>query len=125
MNKLFLDDVRTPPSEGWIVVRTADEAIERLKQGDIDFASLDHDLADGHYPWNSEHPYPDNVALVRNTKEKTGYNVVCWMEENDVWPPLGTLVHSQNPVGRERMEKVIRNAYTQITENILKKGNIV
>lgn len=75
---LFLDDIRTPPGFGWIWVKTAGEAIEKLKTRKVDFASLDHDLADEHYPWNAirdidpkDWPmfieqYPDN----ENFKEK-------------------------------------------------------
>jgi|SRR5579859_1576071 len=100
--KLWLDDVREPwkfGAVGFHWAKTADEAIELLKTGKVTFASLDHDLAWEHYSWNDTgEPY----------KEKTGYDVVCWMEENNVWPKDGVVVHSMNPVGRVKMEEVIR-----------------
>ena len=42
--------------------------------------------------------------------ELTGYDVVCWMEDHGVWPAEGVSVHSQNPVGRARMEQALRRA---------------
>lgn len=103
--KLWLDDVRNPvifERIGWTWVKTAQQAIDLLKEGNVEKASLDHDLAEEHYPWNCE-----DITKCKDT----GYDVVCWMEENNVWPPLGVTVHSMNPVGRQRMEQVIRKAY--------------
>lgn len=104
--KLWLDDCRPPWKHGrvgWAWAQTADQAIELLKTGKVTKASLDHDLAIEHMPFAgvSEADY----------KEKTGYHVVCWMEENDVWPPDGVIVHSMNPVGRTRMLQVIHRHY--------------
>lgn len=98
--RLWLDDVREPWKHGFIVskwAKTADEAIEFLKTGEITFASLDHDLAD------------DTMGTAKG--EKTGYDVVCWMEENDVWPEDGVIVHSLNLAGKARMEQVINKHY--------------
>jgi hypothetical protein len=88
---LWLDDVRDPVEYGhinYVWVKTAEEAIELLKKEKIKIASLDHDLG----------------------TEKTGYNVVCWMEENNVWPEK-TFVHSQNPVGKQKMLVAINRHY--------------
>jgi hypothetical protein len=102
---LWLDDIRDPAKYGYIgarVCRTADEAIALLKTGEVTFASLDHDLAWEHYPRNDTgQPY----------KEKCGYDVVLWMEQNRIWPKDGTVVHSMNPSGRARMQAVIDRAY--------------
>ena len=98
---LWLDDVRDPNEFGfigWTWVKTCDEAIELLKTGKVVRASLDHDLS-----INATLGFPD--------KEKTGYDVVCWMEENNVWPIHGVEVHSVNPVGRQRMKMVIEKYY--------------
>lgn len=106
--KLWLDDVRDPKefgAIGWTWVHTAAEAIEALQSGQVEEADLDHDLAWEHYPWNA---VPEKYY-----QEPTGYEVVKWMEENDVWPPAGVRVHSMNPVGRERMEQVIRKHYLE------------
>lgn len=85
--KLYLDDYRKPPN-GWTLATTADECIEVLKSGLVTELSLDHDLAG----------------------EKTGYEVVKWMVENNVFPPL-IIIHTMNPVGRQRMfDTILRYA---------------
>src|ERR1041385_6115403 len=99
--KMWLDDIRDPVKFGCIGfnwVKTVDEAIELLKTGEVVFASLDHDLS--------------IEATMGNWKnERTGYDVVLWMEENNVWPEEGVKVHSLNPAGRQRMEAVINKVY--------------
>jgi len=98
---LWLDDVRDPVEHGYIGylwVKTYEEAIEVLSTGRVLCASLDHDLG-------------ICSTLGMHTGEKTGYDVVCWMEEHNIWPRYGVRVHSVNPAGKTRMEAAIRRAY--------------
>jgi hypothetical protein len=98
---LWLDDVREPWKHGYINatwVKTAQEAIELLSTGKVQLASLDHDLEDGHYPWQ----YTDISKL-----ERTGYDVVLWLESHPEFLPQTVLVHSANPEGRARMLEVL------------------
>jgi hypothetical protein len=98
---LWLDDIRDPTlfgCIGWVWAKTADMAIYLLSQGIVEKASLDHDLT-------------ITQTIGGKDKEKTGYDVVCWMEEHDIWPPGGVVVHSMNPVGKQKMEQVIRRKY--------------
>ena len=108
MTKLFLDDERDPsqwlphmgwwrgsdPAElaEWTWARTAPEAIEVLRMGDVVEVSLDHDLGDD----------PD---------VGTGYDVLAWLEEqvalHGFEPPL-IHVHTSNPSARDRMEAAAR-----------------
>lgn len=45
MYKLFIDDVREPPSDEWIVVRSSAEALSYVENhGWPSFISFDHDL---------------------------------------------------------------------------------
>lgn len=100
--RLWLDDIRDPALFGyigWVWAKTAKDAIALLETGLVTEASLDHDLSVEHYPWNCK-------DIDKTTG--TGYDVVCWMEEHNVWPVNGTRVHSQNPAGRQRMEQVIK-----------------
>lgn len=62
-------------------------------------ASLDHDLSE--------------LATIgmAGPNERTGYTVVCWMEENDVWPQGGVVVHSMNPAGRNKMVQALIRHY--------------
>jgi len=99
---LWLDDIRSPKKYGYpdaYWAKTAEEAITILQTGAVTFASLDHDLSE--------------MAIIglAPSDEKTGYDVVRWMEENGVWPSGGVKVHSMNPVGKARMEAVIARAY--------------
>lgn len=99
---LWLDDIRPPKKYGYpdaYWAKTAEEAIAILQTGAVTFASLDHDLSE--------------MAIwgLSPSEEKTGYDVVRWMEENGVWPSGGVKVHSMNPVGKARMEAVIARAY--------------
>ena len=123
--KLYLDDVRPVPP-GWVLAKTVPEAIELLKQG-VDEASLDHDLGLCDQCWEDaktlandnpkfklnldfshkmawNHGLASYASCVHNG---TGYDLVCWMEEHDVWPAAKPTVHSANPVGAARMRQVI------------------
>ena len=102
--KLWLDDVRPPWKYGYIGytwAKTCDEAIAFLKTGNVTFISLDHDLS-------------EKATMGDWENEKTGYTVVCWMEENNVWPINGCQVHSMNPVGAKRMLSIIAANYDTV-----------
>lgn len=85
---------KPPGFDVW--VKTAVEAIELLKEGNVTAISLDHDLG---LDWNIE---PNN-----------GYHVAVFIEEsafNGTLKPLHVYVHSQNAVGRERIRQALLNA---------------
>jgi hypothetical protein len=91
---VWLDDVREAP-EGWVHVKTPEEAINLLRSGEVEEISLDHDL-----------------GLATPEAERTGYDVLAWLEEavaTDAWSfKLPVIrVHSANPVGWRRMEQAI------------------
>ncbi len=98
---LWLDDLREPGKYGFggaVWAKNYDEAIAALGTGQVTFASLDHDLS-----------IDDMMGQPKG--EKTGYDVVCWMEKNNVWPRDGVAVHSSNPKGRVRMQAVVDRNY--------------
>ena len=102
--KLWLDDIREPwrfGCLGWHWVTTAEDAIALLSTGRVIEASLDHDLSE-----------MATIGILQ-PGEKTGYTVVCWMEDNNVWPKDGVRVHSLNPIGKKRMEQIIEKHYMQ------------
>jgi len=102
--KLWLDDVRPCPFIGnWKIAKNYDEAIAILQENEIQEAWLDHDLAEDHYTTNND---PDWVS-----PNKTGYDVVLWMHENNKWPTQVCMVHSLNPVGADRMCNLIADYY--------------
>lgn len=108
---LWLDDYRLPPF-GWTWAKTVDAAKEWLETGEVENASLDHDLGackdclNGLTPeqWLEQHAYE---SMPNCEHFGTGYNLVCWMEETDNWPKNKPQVHSLNPVGRRRMQTAI------------------
>ncbi len=90
--KVYLDDVRPAP-DGWVLVRTAREAIAALAAGGVTHISLDHDLGD------------DQLF-------GTGYDVACWIEEAVAlrgYVPPEIAIYSANVVGRERMARAIES----------------
>ncbi len=90
--KLYLDDIRSPKSDGWTIVRDYDEFVKFIeKNGLPDEISFDHDLGE-------------------NTK--TGYDCAkwlceyCWMNGIPI-PPYN--VHSANPVGRDNIIGILQS----------------
>jgi len=81
---LWVDDVRPQP-EGWLWVRSVDEAISVLSSAEVEFASLDHDLGEFE-------PLGGN-----------GVAITDWLAEHGRWPSAGISVHSANPVGVRTM----------------------
>lgn len=99
--KLWLDDVRDPATYhciGYTWVKTAVEAMELLLTGEVTFASLDHDLT-------------IKATMGDWEGELTGYEVVVWMRNRNIWPRDGVAVHSLNQKGAKRMRAVIAAHY--------------
>jgi hypothetical protein len=100
---LWLDDRRNPNEHGAIGAvwaKTYEEAVCLLESGGVTVVSLDHDLT-----------LSQTMGITDN--EKTGYDVICWMEENNVWPEK-VFVHSQNASGRLRMLQVVQKHYGKL-----------
>lgn len=119
--KLWLDDERPAP-EGWYWVQTGAAAIACLLDQDDDpitHMSFDHDLADVHYGyWHLAHnpgadtafpkDHPIRVhAREESAKEMTGYDVLLWMAEHEVWPTDACYVHTHNSAAQKKMCGVI------------------
>lgn len=91
--KLFLDDIRIPPDNSWVVVRTAKVAIIFLGTGAVEEISFDHDLG--------------------KETNGTGYDVAKWIEEEVYFHRIkmpAWQIHSDNPVGRKNIEACMRKA---------------
>lgn len=99
-NWLWLDDERPCPGDGWDRVWDYDDAVAWfIKYGTPEVASLDHDLADEHYPWRG-------VDYEQYT-EKCGYDVVKWMMSHSIFP-VKVIIHTMNPVGAANMIKELQ-----------------
>jgi hypothetical protein len=130
---LYLDDMRPAP-EGWVLVKTVAEAQEVIKLHNVQLMSLDHDLgacldcylkAGVLLPDGFDFSDLESLEMAQNEWLEadsyrsmpncehfgTGYQLVLWMAESDLWPAVKPNVHSANSVGRENMKAVIDRYY--------------
>jgi hypothetical protein len=111
---IYLDDIRTPNDEGWIVVRNYDEFVAKIIEiglENIALISLDHDLGDSAMKeWHTN--VATNFTLdYNNITEKTGMDCTKWLVEQ--WmngaPVCKVMVHSANAIGSANMMGYINN----------------
>ncbi len=92
--KLWVDDIRPIPDTSWIRATNYWEAIKVLTNNwdKLAVVSLDHD-----------------ISSFRDGREYTGYDVLCQIERKVGFthPEFEIRVHSMNPVGADRMRKLI------------------
>ena len=90
--RIWLDDERPMPPFFNCHVRTANEAIKKLKEEGVTCISLDHDLGDGN---------------------KTGYDVAKYIEEaaySGELKRITLMVHTHSKEGRINICNALRNA---------------
>lgn len=112
--KIYLDDVRTPVAEDWVVVRNYDEFVQKINSiglDNIELISLDHDLGDSamrEWHRNVYHNYELNYD---NITEKTGMDCTKWLVKQ--WlngaTVVDVVVHSANAIGSANMMGYINN----------------
>jgi len=122
---IFLDDKRHPRDAyfytknkryielQWLIVKSYDEFVYNVINiglHNINYVSLDHDLADEHYfkqNWETT-----GAIDYFSYKEKTGYEALKWMCEysmdNNVKIPK-ILIHTFNSVGATNMYNYYKN----------------
>lgn len=88
-HRLFLDDIRYPPSSEWTLLRNSRVALVvldglRLQDKQIETMSFDYDLGG----------------------DDTAYRVMYYLCDWDYWP-TNIFVHSQNPVGAETLRGMV------------------
>jgi hypothetical protein len=90
--KLYLDDIRTPKSNGFTIARSVEEAKKLIREkGFPSYMSLDHDLG-------------EDVP--------TGHDFVKWIVNEYMdkeLPDFEFNIHSANPVGAENMKSLLNN----------------
>ena len=113
--RLYLDDIRTPVDDDWIVVRNYDEFVAQIKLnglGNFEVISLDHDLGDGamvEYYTNVKNNY---MLDYNNIEERTGMDCCRYLVSesmNEKIPLPQIYVHSANPIGSANMMGYINN----------------
>lgn len=103
--RVWLDDIRTPPHDGWIWVKSVPDAKTVIGNHYTRIAvlSLDHDLG------MVESGTTDSGLIIADEIEaEKGYKLVLWMAETGLWPEGEIWIHSDNPVGVENMAATIR-----------------
>lgn len=87
MRVLVIDDLPDTKDVGRYdqIALNYNEAIEHLRSEAWDIVWIDHDLGEG----------------------KTGYDVMCWIEEHPEFMPREIRITTRNPVGRKRMMQVL------------------
>jgi hypothetical protein len=126
---MWLDDVRDPPADGqhWMICRTVAEAIRVIAAGEVEQASLDHDLGICDRCTPGEVSTDAGIVVVASLEpvcakgclcdcHKTGYDFVLWMAEHERWPRTKPHVHSANPVGAAAMRQVIERYWSSARE---------
>jgi len=111
---LWLDDHRQPPSnarEQWTWARTADEAIELLNTLQVEFASLDHDLTEEHHQTYLRAYITGEPVDTSGCAQKTGLDVLLWMDQHNVWPKGGVRIHSMNSYRKADMVSLVEKHY--------------
>jgi len=89
MRTLLIDDIRNIDVD--VVARDYFEGLRQLEfEGPWDLLLLDHDL-----------------ASFKDGREFTGYDIMSWLEEFPQFMPKKIICVSANPVGRDRINKVI------------------
>jgi hypothetical protein len=118
--KIYLDDVRTPTEEGWVVVRNYEQFVDKIVEyglHNVSVISLDHDLGDIAMKEYFNNVSPNYTLDYENINEKTGYDAIKFlvsyfystneerinMSRNErrkhlfIFPKV--YVHSHNPIG--------------------------
>ena len=100
MIKIWIDDIRTPPSEGWVWIKSVEAAKEYITMASLYniadiFLSVDHDAGE-YYQYGGDY-----------------IRLLDWLEETGRSYPIR--IHSQNPVGVQNMRAIIqRNGWKEI-----------
>lgn len=116
--RLYLDDVRTPLDNDWIIARNYEEFVSIIKfhgLENFDVISLDHDLGEQsmiEYYTNVKNNYKLDYNNI--VDEKTGYDCCKFlvsesMSKNIPLPQM--YVHSANPIGSANMMGYINNYF--------------
>lgn len=115
MINVYLDDIRTPLDESWVVVRNYDEFVKFIGETgleNIHTISLDHDLGESAMAEYFNNVHPNYKLDYDNIKEKTGYDCAKWLVEESLKtkiPLPKVYVHSANPIGSANIMGYINN----------------
>lgn len=113
--QLYLDDIRTPNSNDWYVVRNYDELVSHIRLNGLDkyeVISLDHDLGDTAQKEYFNNVSPNYQLDYNNILEKTGLDCAKWLvaeSMNSKIPLPQIYTHSANPIGSANIMGYVNN----------------
>lgn len=114
---LYLDDVRIPTTDSWLVVRNYDEFVAHIKMNGLEnyeVISLDHDLGEGAMVEYYTNVKPNYELDYNRIPEKTGMDCARFLvaESMNTKIPLPTIyVHSANPIGAANIIGYVNNYF--------------
>ncbi len=124
--KLFIDDIRTPPSDKWHICRDVSSAIRALDlfYQQVDEIMLDHDISHQVIVGGMSRPYPCTEtfeAVARYLAKLKKYEDVR-QDEHPIWDPV-IHIHTSNFVGAERMKDIITEAGFKVDAKVVGGAN--
>lgn len=103
--KMFIDDERFPATDDFVIVRSFDEAVQKIEElGAPIFISFDHDLGEN---------IPTGADLSKWLVDKDLDNEYKFLDKD-----FSFYVHSANPVGKKNIEGLL-NQYLEHRKKIL------
>lgn len=113
--RIYLDDIRTPIEEDWIVCRDYNDFVKCVSEVGLDnisMISLDHDLGETAIREYFKNVRTNYILDYANIHEKTGYDCAKWIVDEsintDITLPL-IMTHSANPIGSANIIGYINN----------------
>ena len=112
---IYLDDIRTPNEERWIICRNYDEFVDKVDEiglDNIETISLDHDLGETAIREYFKNVTNNYILDYANIHEKTGYDCAKWLVEKSIETEVNLptiLTHSANPIGSANIMGYINN----------------
>jgi hypothetical protein len=100
--KLWVDDLRDPPTADWTWVQTSKAARWYLNI----WLNSEIDISDKHLEVALDHDLGISMEHDSLGDEDTTRSVVLWLIDNEIKPDKIT-VHTGNPVGRDWLEGMI------------------
>jgi hypothetical protein len=128
--RIYLDDVRTPTGDNWVVVRNYVDFVKKVNEiglTNIEIISLDHDLGDTAMMEYFDNVKPNYTLDYNNIKEKTGYDAAKFLvnqfynefpervnmtrneKKNGIFNFPLIYVHSANPIGSSNIMGWVNN----------------
>jgi hypothetical protein len=113
-HRIYLDDIRTPIENDWIVVRSYNEFVDKINEvglDNIELISLDHDLDETAMREWHNHTFDNYTINYERIDEPTGLH--CAMKLIEMWDITGkvvdVVVHSANAIGSGNIMGVINH----------------